>query len=112
MILYLLLKKNIQKINLILLYLNYLKLLLKYFQKLFHPEEIKEENGVIKYIINIKLNAYLSGKNTTFFLIDYNKKNIISNECYKLFLECQTKIAIILNTYLNNNEFDYNSFLL
>ena len=88
------------------------KVTTKIFLETLHPEEIKEENGVTKYIINIKLNAYLSGKNTTFFLIDYNKKNIISNECYKLFLECQTKIAIILNTYLNNNEFDYNSFLL
>ena len=87
------------------------KVTTKIFLETLHSEEIKEENSITKFIVNMKLNAFLSGKNNTKFLIDYNKKQIISNDCYKLFLQCQSKIVIIIHSYLKDTNKFYSSFI-
>ena len=87
------------------------KVTTKIFLETLHSEEIKEENSVTKSIVNMKLNAFLFGKNNTQFLVDYNKKQIISNDCYKLFLKCQTKIVIIIHSYLKDTNQYYSSFV-
>ncbi len=87
------------------------KVTTKIFLETLHSEEIKEENSVTKFIVNMKLNAFLSEKNNTKFLIEYNQKQIISNECYKLFLKCQTKIVIIIHSYLKDTNNFYSSHI-